>query len=86
MPDFSCDVPKPGGKFTNRQLKENSWISGDSILNCYVPFTRIHNLEKKKEQSLLCMGNLIQNRTCTIYNHMTDLGPKYNDRTGSIYE
>ena len=41
-----CDIPKPEGLLTNRQLTENYWISGDPIPYCYVPFTGIHNFNK----------------------------------------
>ena len=42
-----CEAPKPGGPLTNNcQSAENSWISGDPIPHCYVPFTEIHNFNK----------------------------------------
>ena len=48
-----CDALKPGGPLTNRQLAENSWISGDPIPHCYVPFTEIHNFNKNRTESPL---------------------------------
>ena len=50
---FHCDAPKPEGLLTNRQPVENSWISGDPILHCYVPFTEIHNFNKNWTESPL---------------------------------
>ena len=56
--DITCDAPKPGGPLTNRQPMENSWISGDPIPHCYVPFTRIHNFNKKSDRVSFVRGAL----------------------------
>ena len=49
----ACDAPKPGGPLTNCQPSKNSSISGNLIPHCYVPFTRIHNLNKNHIESPL---------------------------------
>ena len=53
-----CDTPVLGGPLTNRQPAENSWILGDPILHCYVPFTGIHNLTKKSDRVSFVRGAL----------------------------
>ena len=54
-----CDALKPGGPLTNRQSKENLWMSSNPIPHYCVPFTRTHNLTKIR-QSLLCIGSSTQ--------------------------
>ena len=51
--DMTREAPKPGGPLTNRQPTENSWISGNPIPHCYVPFTRTHNFNKNRTKSSL---------------------------------
>ena len=50
---LQCDALKPEDPLTNRQPMENSWISGDPILYCYVLFIEIHNLVKKKKTDIV---------------------------------
>ena len=45
---ITLPAPKPRDPLTNRQHAKNSYISGDPISYCYVPFTRIHNLTKNR--------------------------------------